>query len=191
MNEVRDLITAQAVLTDRVLRVNELLEKVLSHLDAPDLARLQRVDQRWREVITGSAYPPLRQALWLSPIDTHSLLIWDKPCSGKHEQWQPNISHDLSKVDQASVVSELHPIFIDEEGPRYVDSRTFFFWNKNHKNREDIFCDWEKIGKWAPGQWRDAFVTQPPCKKVGMGFSVERLPLHGPKPGDWSESTEV
>lgn len=144
--------------SDLVLLTTELLETILRNLGLKDITRVQRVSQKWQEVIQGSIH--LRDGEFGCPVEPTEFLTWiyEDFTASKIPNAplvpRARIVANSIKATKASkeskVICQLHPRLSELRSMHsFAPGLTF-----------DV--DWLEMASWQVGPWMDQLVTQPP-----------------------------
>jgi hypothetical protein len=137
--------------TDKVLSTNKLLCGIIAHLPIKEILAAKRTCRTWRDSV--AADPGIQQKLFLKPVKISDVLVED------------SVVLDLENpipIGKCTVICEVNPWISEICGVVWTGGS---YWNGPHGGPSShLYTNLEFIQR--DGNWREMFVSQPPCKKI-------------------------
>ena len=157
---------------------NKLLEKILGHLETTELAKMQAVRRNWKELI-GKA-DSLKQILYLNAENVNKVVLWKRDtdphgcCCGTCEtSVKPrfiNANGSGYQRADARVAAMLHPIL---KACEWRPEKPTTLSEAGQRDFIILEIDLAPLLLWEPAQWRNMFLTQPPCEIAQIRYQSQ------------------
>ncbi|KAK5169866.1 uncharacterized protein LTR77_005844 [Saxophila tyrrhenica] len=170
---IRDASAAATTMTSPAVTASfdiaEILEEILTYLSTKELLSAQAVSKQWKEAILAST--KLQRTLFLAP--ENPIKTSRRPYATFHGGW--NIVPNGETLEGAKMKKDVNAVILSKSDPP-VDG--------THDDQNGLYAAFgvsypDAYPRYPHGSWKDMFLSQPPCTRVGVCVGVPVLTRPG------------